>query len=101
MNRLPTAVGFTFCSYVFTWDGRTIHMNNLLVSESHRSKGIGKQILVELMKHAKETGCNRIDFYAEKSNPARIFYEKMGAIDFTERHGQIYYRICKDVINSI
>lgn len=101
MYRLPTAVGYTSCSYMFTWDGRTIHMNNLYVSESHRSKGVGKMIFMELMKHAKQTGCHRIEFHVGNTNSAQKFYKKMGAIDVSERDGHVYYRLYRDVINSV
>lgn len=53
------------------------------------------------MKHARETGCNRIDFHVSVTSPARIFYEKLGAIDVSERDGHLYYRIYKDVINKV
>lgn len=69
--------------------------------ETHRSKGIGKLIFTELMKHAKQTGCNRIDFNVGKTNPAQTFYKNMGAIDVSERDGHLQYRLFKDVIDQV
>lgn len=69
--------------------------------ETHRSKGVGKLILTELMKLAKQTRCNRIDFNVDKNNSAQTFYKKMGAIDVSERDGHVHYRLFKDVIDKV
>lgn len=99
--RLPSAIGFTLCSYSYSWDGRTIYMRNLLVHDSHRSKGIGKLLFEAVMRHARQTGCNRIELHVSKTNSARQFYEKMGAINASENEGHVYYRLYRDVLNKI
>lgn len=98
--RLPTAIGFTLCSYTFSWEGRTIYMRNILVQDSHRSKGVGKLIFHAVMRHATEIGCNRIELHVNKDNPARKFYEDLGAINAAEKEGHVYYRLY-DVKNKI
>lgn len=99
---LPTAVDFALNSYVYSWDGRTIYMRNFLVHEPYRSKGVAKLIFQGLLKHAKETGCNRIEIHVSDWNTvARKFYEKMGAINVSERDGHVYYRLFKDVIDKV
>lgn len=101
-SSLPVAIGFSLNSYVYSWDGRTIYMRNFLVHEAYRSKGIGKLIFNGLLKHAKETGCNRIELHVHDENTAaRKFYENLGAIDVSERDGHVYYRLFKDVIDKV
>lgn len=99
--RLPTAIGFVLCSYSFSWDGRTIYMRNLLVNETHRSKGVGKLLVDAVLRHCKETGCSRLELHVADSNLAKNFYQKMGAINVTEKDGKFYYRFYKDVIDRI
>lgn len=91
--RLPSAVGFTLCCYSFSWDGRTIYMRNIFVNDSHRSKGVGKLIFNAVVRHAKEIDCNRIELHVNKNNPARRFYERIGAINAAEKGGHVYYRL--------
>lgn len=67
----------------------------------HRSKGIGKLLFDAVLKHCKETGCNRLELHVSDLNPARKFYEKMGAINASEKEGHVYYRLYRDVINKI
>ncbi|KAJ6647464.1 Thialysine N-epsilon-acetyltransferase [Pseudolycoriella hygida] len=101
-NGSPTVIGFALNSYVYSWDGRTIYMRNFLVHDSYRSKGVSKLIFEGLLKHAKEKGCNRIEIHVSDWNKAaRKFYERMGAINVSERDGHVYYRLFKDVIDKM
>lgn len=76
-------------------------MRNLLVNDTHRSTGVGKLLFNAVVRHAKQTGCNRIELHVCKTNPAQKFYEKMGAINASEKEGHVYYRLYKDVLNKI
>lgn len=79
-----------------------IFLGNLFVQDSYRSKGVGQSIFQELLKHAKENACRRIQLYvADWNTSAQRFYKKAGAINITERNGHAYYRFFKDVINKI
>lgn len=68
-------------------------MRNILVHDSHRSRGVGKLIFNAVIKHAKEIGCNRIELHVNEHNPARKFYEGFGAINAAEKEGHVYYRL--------
>lgn len=87
---LPIAVGHAISSYTYSWDGKTIYIRNFFV-----------EILFNgLLRHAKEVECNRIEFDVLNSNTgARKFYENFGAINMTDEHEFLLYRVCKDVID--
>lgn len=85
---------------MYSWDGKSIFMRNMLVKSTHRLKGVGKIIFQELMKHATETGCHRIEFLVPEWNPAKEFYKKMGAINYTVRTGYEYYRVNQESIDQ-
>lgn len=46
-----------------------------------------------VIKHAKEIDCDRIELHVNKNNPARKFYEGLGAINAAEEEGHVYYRL--------
>jgi GNAT superfamily N-acetyltransferase len=76
-----SAVGFLLYFYNYsTFLGRPgIYIEDLYVSPKHRKKGIGKTLMKHCIKIAKELGCKRVEWAALTWNPARKFYEKLGA----------------------
>lgn len=87
-------------SYMYSWDGKSIHLNDIVVKESYRLKGIGRMLFERLLKHAKETNSNRIEFAVFNFNSMQKFLKKMGAVNTTETDEYLYYRVHKDVINT-
>lgn len=83
---------------MYSWDGKSIFMRNMLVKPTHRLKGVGKLIFEQLMKHAEGNNCTRIEFLVPEWNPAKEFYIKMGAMNYTARTGYEYYRVNKSAI---
>lgn len=75
-------------------------MEDLYVRPAHRIQGVGKSLLTNVIKHAKETNCCRCEFHVLDWNPARSFYEKMKAVDLTVAEGWHYYRLDKQAIDS-
>lgn len=85
---------------MYTWAGKTMYMEDIFVSESHRSKGVGKLLFTHVVKHAKETECRRVQFEVVEWNPARKFYEKMKAINATGESGYLTYMVPREVIDA-
>lgn len=60
-----------------TWKGQAIYLEDLLVTQNMRGKGIGKLLFDRLIEEAKEKKFNRITWQVlEWNKPAINFYKK-------------------------
>lgn len=63
-----------------TWKGKTLHLEDLIVSEKMRGSGLGTALLDEVVKYGQSLGVKRINWEVlDWNEPAIIFYEKKGA----------------------
>ncbi|MEC4112941.1 GNAT family N-acetyltransferase [Myroides pelagicus] len=63
-----------------TWKGKTIHLEDLIVSKEHRGTGAGSALYNQIMHIAKEQGVKRVEWVVLNWNtPAIEFYKKSGA----------------------
>ena len=63
-----------------TWKGKTIHLEDLIVTNAHRGKGVGKALLDKLIFTAKEQHIKRVEWNVLDWNDSAIsFYENVGA----------------------
>ncbi len=63
-----------------TWKGKTIHLEDLIVTETHRQKGIGKALLDKLVELAKRENLRRVEWNVlDWNTPAIEFYKSVGA----------------------
>ena len=63
-----------------TWKGPTFHLEDLIVTESMRGKGIGTLLYQAFLKHAHQEGVERVEWAVLDWNlPAIEFYQKSGA----------------------
>jgi ribosomal protein S18 acetylase RimI-like enzyme len=61
--------------------GRVATLEDLIIQESYRRQGIGKQLLHAAMDFAKNKGCLRITLLTDHTNNTAIrFYESLGFI---------------------
>ena len=68
-----------------TWKGKTVHLEDLIVSESYRGKGFGMMLYKEVMKFALENKVKRVEWVVLDWNaPAVQFYKNTGATVFSE-----------------
>lgn len=66
-----------FYSYS-TWKGRAIYLDDLVVHETHRRRGIGKMLFNALIQKAKEIGAKRLSWQVlEWNEPAIEFYKTL------------------------
>ncbi len=63
-----------------TWKGKTIHLEDLIVTKNMRNKGIGALLLDKVILFGKEMGVKRISWEVIDWNKKAIkFYERKGA----------------------
>ena len=63
-----------------TWKGQRMYLEDLLVTESARGKGIGKLLFDRLIEEAREKGFNAVVWQVlEWNEPAINFYKKYQA----------------------
>jgi len=77
------AAGFALYFHNFsTFLGRPgIYLEDLFVEKAQRGKGIGKALLVEIAKIAKERNCGRLEWAVlDWNKPAIDFYRRLGAV---------------------
>ena len=74
-------VGIALYYYRYsTWKGKTIHLEDLIVKDKMRGKGLGYALYSEIVKQAKKDKIRRIDWNVlDWNTPAIEFYEKSGA----------------------
>lgn len=62
-----------------------LYLEDLYVKPEFRSKGIGKALLLEVIKTAKERDCGRVEWVVlDWNKPAIDFYKGIGAIPLDE-----------------
>lgn len=68
-----------------TWKGKTIHLEDLIVSEKYRGSGIGMKLYEAVMLEAKNQNVRRVEWNVlDWNTPAISFYEKTGAVVFKD-----------------
>ena len=63
-----------------TWKGKAVHLEDLIVTQSYRGKGIGQALYDEVLLFSKAEGVRRVQGEVlDWNQPAIDFYEKSGA----------------------
>ena len=63
-----------------TWKGLVIHLEDLIVNEQHRGRGVGGALLDEVVKYGHSLNVKRISWEVlDWNEPAIDFYEAKGA----------------------
>lgn len=95
-------VGYTigFFSYS-TWQGKTLFLEDIYVKPDHRKLGVGKKLFTANVKFAIDQSCSRFDFHVLNWNPAKTFYESLGATNLTAKEGWEFFRLNRDEMESL
>lgn len=63
-----------------TWKGKTLHLEDLIVTQTKRKLGVGKALYTQVLKYAHENGFNRVAWEVLDWNTNAIdFYKSTGA----------------------
>ncbi len=73
-------IGMALYYFVYyTWVGKSMYLEDLIVKEDHRGKNIGTMLMEKIMEVAREENCKRFRLQVLTWNePAISFYEKHG-----------------------
>lgn len=78
-NNKIVGIALVYMRYS-TWKGEVLHLEDLIVSKSMRSSGLGTALLNEVVKYGNSLGVKRIGWEVIDWNENAIaFYEKKGA----------------------
>jgi GNAT superfamily N-acetyltransferase len=85
-----------------TWKGQRIYLEDILVTEAHRGKGIGKLLFDVLIREADEKGFSGITWQVLNWNiPAIHFYKKYNAsLDDEWTNGALSREQIKNYLNQ-
>jgi GNAT superfamily N-acetyltransferase len=92
--------GFALYFHNFsTFLGRPgIYLEDLFVEPGHRGKGIGKALLTEIAKIAKERNCGRLEWAVlDWNRPAIDFYRGLGAVPLDD---WTLFRVTGEVLDN-
>ncbi|GIV26466.1 MAG: N-acetyltransferase [Bacteroidia bacterium] len=75
-------VGIALYYYKYsTWKGRCIYLDDIIVTEKHRNKGIGMQLMKAVIDLAKQERVRKLEWQVLKWNtPAIEFYKKLNTV---------------------
>lgn len=76
-----TIVGIALYYFKYsTWKGKCLFLEDIIVTENHRQKGIGKLLFNKVVEVAKQTKVRRMEWQVLEWNaPAIKFYESYNA----------------------
>lgn len=74
-------VGMALVYFRFsTWKGRTLHLEDLIVKENYRGKGIGEALYTAVMRYGYKEKVKRVEWVVLDWNYGALkFYERSGA----------------------
>jgi diamine N-acetyltransferase len=89
-------IGYTISFFSYsTWQGKSYFLEDIYVRPQYRKNGVGKLLFVNNVKFALEQNCCRFDFHVLNWNPAKTFYEALGATNLTAKEGWEFFRLNK------
>jgi GNAT superfamily N-acetyltransferase len=78
-NHLIVGISIYYYRYS-TWKGKRLYLEDIVVTQSERGSGIGKQLLERTMKFSLEQNCTGMKWQVlEWNEPAINFYKKYNA----------------------
>jgi GNAT superfamily N-acetyltransferase len=94
------AAGFAlwFLNYSTWLGGHGLYLEDLYVRAEVRGKGVGLALLAELARICVDRGYPRLEWWVLDWNPARGFYESIGATALTE---WIPYRLTGEALQQM
>lgn len=68
-----------------TWKGKMLYLDDLVVSEPYRRRGIGKRLFEAVLEEGRRRGCRLVKWQVlDWNEPALAFYRKYNAVIETD-----------------
>ena len=79
-------IGLALYYYSYsTWKGRCLYLEDLIVTQSHRGRGVGRGLFDKVLEKAKEEDVRRVVWQVLDWNTSAIeFYKSLGAAMLSE-----------------
>ena len=79
-------IGLALYYYSYsTWKGRCLYLEDLIVTQSHRGRGVGRGLFDKVLEKAKEEDVRRVVWQVlDWNTPAIEFYKSLGAAMLSE-----------------
>jgi len=70
-----------------TWVGKSLHLEDLIVAQEHRGRGVGQALYNQVMRYGLEQNVSRVEWVVLDWNTDAIkFYQRNGATILTDWH---------------
>ncbi len=85
MMQVAESDGFIYGMAIYfikysTWKGKAVYLDDIVVNEKFRGKGIGRKLLDAVIKHSHELGAKQLHWQVlDWNEPAIQFYKKYHA----------------------
>lgn len=86
-NEQGEMIGYaTYFFAYYTWQGKCLYMDDLFVREDYRGRGVGKELIQNVIGFARKNHCHKLRWMVGAWNENAIrFYKSLGAeIDHVE-----------------
>ena len=79
-------IGLALYYYSYsTWKGRCLYLEDLIVTQSHRGRGVGRGLFDKVLEKAKKEDVRRVVWQVlDWNTPAIEFYKSLGAAMLSE-----------------
>lgn len=95
----PAAAAIFYPHFATFAGAATLYMEELIVSERFRSRGVGRAMILYLARLALDEGFFRLEWPVMLDNPSALrFYEKLGAQRLTDRVG---FRLSREALQNL
>lgn len=101
-QNLLKIVGYTISFFAYsTWQGKSYFLEDLYVKPDFRKLGIGKKLFKSNVEFAIKENCSRFDFHVLSWNPAKKFYNSLGASNLSEKEGWEFFRLNRNEMENL
>ena len=91
-NNQITGIAITFFRYS-TWKGKVLYLEDLVIKNQDRRKGIGKKLFEEVIKFAKKENCVGLSLQVLDWNESAINFYKKYNVDFDDEWINCYLKL--------